>query len=257
MDIKERRLRKEVSFMKKGFTLIELLVVIAIIAILAAILLPALVIARQRALMSTCLSNLKQIGVAVHMYLNDYDENWYPRYRGFTGWTPQKRMNWSSVGFLDTLSQLGYIKGRIIFNTNASSETCPDGTPDWVVYTSTGSLLCPCIDPRQRWVCAIGYRTGQIDFGYNAKLPAIAKKLGKVKRPSNTIMFCESVSGELYVPNPSSAAIEFQNMFFAASYYTGSRGRHLDIKLINALFVDGHAKAVSKEEYIDGLAYDP
>jgi len=72
----------------KGFTLIELLVVIAIITILAAMLLPALTRARQLALMSTCLSNLKQIGVAVHMYINDYNEYWYPRFRGFTGWTP-------------------------------------------------------------------------------------------------------------------------------------------------------------------------
>ncbi len=58
----------------KGFTLIELLVVIAIIAILAAMLFPVFARAREQARKTTCLSNLKQIGLASHMYAQDYDE---------------------------------------------------------------------------------------------------------------------------------------------------------------------------------------
>src|SRR5437899_4060683 len=57
-----------------GFTLIELLVVIAIIAILAAILFPVFAQAREKARQAGCLSNTKQIGVAVQMYVQDYDE---------------------------------------------------------------------------------------------------------------------------------------------------------------------------------------
>jgi prepilin-type N-terminal cleavage/methylation domain-containing protein len=64
---------------KTGFTLIELLVVIAIIAILAAILFPVFARARENARRSSCLSNMRQIGVGILQYNQDYDE-YYPYY---------------------------------------------------------------------------------------------------------------------------------------------------------------------------------
>jgi prepilin-type N-terminal cleavage/methylation domain-containing protein/prepilin-type processing-associated H-X9-DG protein len=62
----------------QGFTLIELLVVIAIIAILAAILFPVFAQAREKARQGSCLSNMKQMALAVHMYAQDYDETMPP-----------------------------------------------------------------------------------------------------------------------------------------------------------------------------------
>jgi len=59
---------------KRGFTLIELLVVIAIIAILAAILFPVFAKVREKARQTSCLSNEKQLGLAITQYVQDYDE---------------------------------------------------------------------------------------------------------------------------------------------------------------------------------------
>ncbi|HZV33944.1 MAG TPA: DUF1559 domain-containing protein, partial [Verrucomicrobiae bacterium] len=75
----------QVRVMRKGFTLIELLVVIAIIAILAALLLPVLAKAKQRARTTQCASNLHQIGLSMKMYADDFN-GLYPESGGTIAW---------------------------------------------------------------------------------------------------------------------------------------------------------------------------
>src|SRR5437899_10125822 len=74
---------------RNAFTLIELLVVIAIIAILAAILFPVFARAREQARKTACLSNMKQIGLALGMYIQDYDQVFPPG--GLKVWEASKK----------------------------------------------------------------------------------------------------------------------------------------------------------------------
>ncbi len=195
---------------KHAFTLIELLVVIAIIAILASILFPVFARARENARRASCMSNLKQIGLGMMMYVQDYDET-YP--------------------------MIGFLSGDNI--------TYPDGTvssSNWIVrvypYVKSSQLFnCPSntIAP---WTGSTSPSpVSNTSYGANARLLSSALSMAAVTNPSQTALVADTAGQAPY------AMFDY---YFAPPYYTGSSStrwmvnRHLEGA--NIVFADGHVK---------------
>ncbi len=125
--------------MKRYFTLIELLVVIAIIAILAAMLLPALNQARERAEATKCVSNFKQLGTATHMYAGDNGD--------LICWTANKssmnEVGWGREINHGLLYSKGYIQSTAVFHCPTYAKRRTIHSNGWFDAHLSGNLFVP------------------------------------------------------------------------------------------------------------------
>jgi prepilin-type N-terminal cleavage/methylation domain-containing protein len=167
-------LRKETVRSPRAFTLIELLVVIAIIAILAALLLPALASAKQKAYRISCMNNLRQIGYFMQLYTDD-NHDFFPGTRAYTWFTPQN-------GSTDPLDNWW---GQYIFPNNGNN-------------TNNTVFHCPAIKGVQvnpngfTWSWA--FNSDLVGYGFNTYF------LGAFPQPSS--IDNTKVAGFNYAPNP-------------------------------------------------------
>jgi prepilin-type N-terminal cleavage/methylation domain-containing protein/prepilin-type processing-associated H-X9-DG protein len=196
-----------------GFTLIELLVVIAIISILAAILFPVFARAREKARQTSCLSNLRQLGIGLDMYSQDHDETLF-----FFGHNVDpSRVN--------PVTPLGANAGNRWWNQIIS-------------YTSDTRdlLVCPSDDERRP------NSTDNKPRSYVANRAAESLTLAQVDRPADVIVVTEKVGGadDSWFEPP-------KNLWEPkAPFNTPVLAMERHSKGVNCMFFDGHAKWMSK-----------
>jgi len=227
-----RRVQKHKN--KNGFTLIELLVVIAIISILAAILFPVFARARENARRASCMSNLKQIGLGMMMYVQDYDEQ-YP-----VGIVGDLDVNHSTP-----LSGSAYCTGMPCGEFTVSDGHLTSGN-----IMSWMDLLQPYTKSTQIFVCPSQQHPQYGGYGYsyyinNLKTTSPPVKMASLNNPSVTAMLmdCNGASC-VYAP--------VQDVFLPLT--NPADAPHLDG--YNIAFADGHVKWLSKNNPIGLLSTD-
>lgn len=148
--------RGAITSYRQGFTLIELLVVIAIIAILAAILFPVFARARENARRSSCSSNMKQLGLGIMQYTQDYDEKFPAGLYSPSGW---KGIGWA--GMINP-----YVKSAQIFSCpndlNSGNATAGTRPISYAFNQQLGDTSLAKIDESARMV-----QLSEIQVGYN------------------------------------------------------------------------------------------
>jgi prepilin-type N-terminal cleavage/methylation domain-containing protein/prepilin-type processing-associated H-X9-DG protein len=234
----------------RGFTLIELLVVIAIIAILAAILFPVFARAREAARGTSCRSNLRQIGAAMMMYAQDYDEMLFPyRTRARNPFAGQPGVS-------------AFAANRTFFNhlldpyiKNAGVWKCPSNPNAWVNIDTANLDTEP----------AFQSYGGQNSYAANALycFPAdLGLPMAAMNAPADTVVLVDgSYYGASFLGQTANTSSEYPSYWknlgnsYLFRWRGGARavpsdeeaeslikGRHAE--MLNCLFADGHVKAI-------------
>lgn len=257
-----------------AFTLIELLVVIAIISILAAILFPVFAQARAKARAISCLSNMKQLGTGVMMYMQDYDETVIPVRLGYTneevGTQPNANNAWNYGGVREWRRYWPYIIQPYLKNFGAVG--CPDmpaeDGPEWATNPEhpDKSTSIAINDMMSTW----GDGPGPNNGGDPAYLP-------QIKKPAEMVLFADSAAifkgtggwaawdhstagRQEFLANPDDYSA-YNKMTQGSAFHNENRlswqpandptfvpvPRHNGF--CNVIFFDGHAKAIKLSQY--------
>lgn len=250
------------SRQKRGFTLIELLVVIAIIALVAAIIFPTFARARESAHRTSCVSNLRQIGMAFQMYLQDHDDT-YPWLisEGFGKILDQNGVttNKVSVGQPDLRGVRGLFMEYVLWpyvSNNYDVFTCPtnkffeangnwrginaDGKPNWPL-NSYAYMYCgigkdtpsPEMSATEEWVRYAAYLglPAKNTSGNPQDYCLAGQSMSSIRDPASvTAVFCNSYSAHYGYPKEDVLPVEF-----------GGNGKNRPVASL-LLFADGHVK---------------
>jgi prepilin-type N-terminal cleavage/methylation domain-containing protein/prepilin-type processing-associated H-X9-DG protein len=177
--------------MVDGFTLIELLVVIAIIAILASMLLPALSRAKAKAHQANCMSNLRQVGLALTLYA-DENQDVLPNYTGRTGSGGLADPTKSSERHLLWFEQLRrVIAGGAQSQSNFPAWECPGARPLIAQLTKNKRTLY------SGDILSYGYNYTNLGDDFPEYGASMRVRLGTLVEPSNTLTVADSLSDRL------------------------------------------------------------
>lgn len=215
------------KIMRKGFTLIELLVVIAIIAILAALLFPVFARAKESAKKTACVSNLRQIGGAITMYMTDYDDIFPNAVDASDRWAPEI---WSGfpefqnmISTMPLMSEVlqPYIKSKDIFH-------CP---------ADTGTQILDNHFPQVFKTAPSMYKVYQSSYFFRTEIAFRQFSQTTFKLPAQTNVMFDG-AGHWHVPYRAlTASDDFEDYIDLRSKYR-----------YNTLFGDMHVKSLNADQ---------